>query len=66
MKISDDKPKIPQELFDDFENHLRTIKPRLMEEAKKNGTYIIYMDDDGDVVKEYPDGRIKKVRDENE
>lgn len=30
--------------------------------AKVNNTYIVYMDDDGDIVKEYPDGRVEKKR----
>lgn len=51
---------------DEVEEIIRNLGKYAMEEARKKGTYIVYTDDDGDVVKEYPDGRTIKVRDENE
>ncbi|WP_404331598.1 hypothetical protein [Mesobacillus maritimus] len=50
---------------DEIEKILRKMPDYAREEARKKGTYIVYMDDNGCVVREYPDGRTIKVRDEN-
>lgn len=36
-----------------------------MEEAKKHNTYIVYTRDDGQSVREYPDGRVEVIKREN-
>lgn len=46
-----------QELFDEFEKHFRTIKPRLLKEVG----VIAYLKD-GWIVHEYRNGRIEKIK----
>jgi hypothetical protein len=43
---------------DEIEKLIRQTGKYAMEEARKNGTYIVYRDkESGEIVREYPDGR---------
>jgi hypothetical protein len=50
---------------DELEKRIRLAGKRAREEARKHGTYVVYEDDDGNIVREYPDGTIVR-NDENE
>lgn len=49
--------------LDSLEKRIRMAAELARIEAKIHGTYTVYMDKDGDIVREYPDGTIKKKRD---
>ena len=47
---------------DPLEKRIRQAGKRARMEAEFHGTYIVYVDKNGVLVKEYPDGEIIKVK----
>ncbi|QST02569.1 hypothetical protein IMZ31_24270 (plasmid) [Pontibacillus sp. ALD_SL1] len=49
---------------DIIEKKIQSAADQARAEAKMHNTYVVYMDDDGFVVKEYPDGKIVRSAEE--
>ena len=47
--------------IDFLERRIRQAGKRARMEAEFHDTYIVYIDDNGNMVKEYPNGEIKKI-----
>jgi hypothetical protein len=45
---------------DELKKLIRKTGEYALEEARKNGSYIVFKNKEGDIVRKYPDGRVTK------